>query len=184
MISRLRRLCNRCDGRVFEQNTLYDTPQADLRRRHWLLRVRIETPAPSSFFPGGGKGALLTLKTPAPAFISSRYKERIERELTVGNPRAFSASLRHAGFRPGFRYEKFRSRFRPPGLHLDLDETPIGVFLELEGAPRAIDRAARALGFTPRDYIRATYWDLYAADCRRLGLAPRNMVFKTRKDRK
>jgi adenylate cyclase class 2 len=83
------------------------------------------------------------------------------------------------GLRPGFRYEKYRSTFRLPGLHLDLDETPIGVFLELEGSPSAIDRTARALGYAPRDFIRATYYDLYAADCRRHGRIPRNMLFRT-----
>ena len=81
--------------------------------------------------------------------------------------------------RPTFRYEKFRTAYRLPRsrLHLDLDETPVGVFLELEGEPRAIDRAARALGFAPSDYIRGTYWDVYAADCRRRGRIRRNMVF-------
>jgi adenylate cyclase class 2 len=81
--------------------------------------------------------------------------------------------------RPGFRYEKYRSTFRLPGLHLDLDETPAGVFLELEGSPSAIDRTAKALGYAPRDFVRTTYWDIYAADCRRRGCTPRNMVFRT-----
>jgi hypothetical protein len=53
----------------------------------------------------------------------------------------------------------------------------VGIFLELEGSPRAIDRAARSLGFSPRDYIRSTYWDLWAADCRRHNRFPKNMLF-------
>jgi adenylate cyclase class 2 len=81
------------------------------------------------------------------------------------------------GFRPGFRYEKFRTSFRLPGLHLDLDETPVGRFLEIEGAPAPIDRIASALGFSPRDYIRSTYAELYAAECRRCGQIPGNMLF-------
>jgi adenylate cyclase class 2 len=87
--------------------------------------------------------------------------------------------LRAIGLRPSFRYEKYRSTFRLAGLHLDLDETPVGVFLELEGAPRSIDRVARSLGFVPREYINGTYWDLYAADCRRRGRKPANMLFST-----
>jgi hypothetical protein len=51
------------------------------------------------------------------------------------------------------------------------------VFLELEGQPKAIDRVARALRYTPADYIRGTYWDVYAADCHRRGREPKNMVF-------
>jgi hypothetical protein len=66
-----------------------------------------------------------------------------------------------------------------PELHLDLDETPVGVFLELEGDPQAIDRAARALGYLHHDYVRGTYWDLYRAECERRGRIARNMLFPT-----
>ena len=62
--------------------------------------------------------------------------------------------------------------------HLDLDETPIGTFLELEGAPQAIDRAARALGFSSRHYIRGTYWSLFQASRRGRARARKNMTFR------
>ena len=86
--------------------------------------------------------------------------------------------LRSLGLRAGFQYEKYRTAFRLPGLHLDLDETPVGIFLELEGSPQAIDRVSCALGFSPRYYIRKTYGDLYADDCCRRGRVPRNMLFQ------
>src|SRR5579862_4447640 len=79
----------------------------------------------------------------------------------------YLTALKALGFRPGFRYEKYRTSFRLNSLHIDLDETPIGTFLELEGSHAAINRTARTLGFRPRDYLRSTYWTLYAADCRR-----------------
>lgn len=172
-------------GRVLEKNTLYDTPSSEFRRRGRLVRLRIETPAPSAAYPGGPHRAILTSKAPpGPALLSLRsrgplYKERLERELVVQDPRRWPAVLRSVGFRPGFRYEKYRTSFRLFGLHLDLDETPVGIFLELEGAPRSIDRVARALGFSPEDYIRRTYWALYRAACRRRGRLPANMVFHT-----
>lgn len=164
-------------GRVFEQNTLYDTPQSDLRRRGWLLRVRVETDASKARF----RRVLLTSKAPARQSRSPkknpRYKERAEREVVADRSRDWPASLAALGFKPAFRYQKYRTGFRLRGLHTDLDETPVGMFLELEGHPRAIDRVARALGYTPADYIRGTYWDVYAADCRRRGRQPKNMVF-------
>jgi adenylate cyclase class 2 len=182
LVERLRKLRARCLGRVREQNTLFDTPASDIRLRHSLLRLRIETPASSSLLPAGPARAWLTHKRPVPRPISgshaSRYKRTLESEIAV-SPRANWARLFHAiGFRPGFRYEKFRTCFRLRSLHLDLDETPVGTFLELEGAPRQIDRVARSLGFTPDHYIRATYWDLYAADARRRGKTPRHMLFR------
>lgn len=186
MLQKLRSLGARYGGRVLEQNTLYDTPDAALRSRGRLLRIRVETPAVTPGF-GSQKRArnnaqrrtILTAKAPARPISSGpfRYKEKLERELVVATPRHWHKILRALGLRPSFRYEKFRSTFRLAHLALELDETPAGAFLELEGQPPAIDRAARALSFTPRDYYRGTYWDVYAAECRRRGRTPRNMLF-------
>jgi adenylate cyclase class 2 len=178
MIRKLSHFGARCNGRVLERNVLYDTADSDIRRRHRLLRVRIETPAPSRMVRGGRKRAWITSKRPAQAAAPGRYKENLERESPLPSASIWGAAFRALGFRAGFRYEKFRTTFRLPGLHMDLDETPVGTFLEIEGTPRSIDRIARALGFSPRDYIRSTYWDLYAAKRRGRGEIPRNMLFR------
>ncbi len=175
-LAKLRKLGAVSLGRVFERNILYDTPGWDLRRSGRLLRLRTETPAPAGGLRGGSSKAVITSKVPAPA-RGSRYKEKLEREVLVRSAAKWPARLRALGFRPGFCYEKYRSAFRLPGLHLDLDETPIGQFLELEGRPRAIDRAARTLGFSPGDYIRGTYWDLFQAWRRGRARFRKNMTF-------
>jgi adenylate cyclase, class 2 len=177
LLRRLRKLGASSHGRVFENNTIYDTPNSALHRLGRLLRVRVETSAPNRLIPAGRPSALLTSKVPVPPSRAARYKIKLERELPLQDPRRWPSLLRSLGFRPAFRYEKYRSSFRLPGLRLDLDETPVGIFLELEGNPRAIDRVARALKYSPRDYFCGTYWDLYAAECRRRGRTRRNMVF-------
>ncbi|MGB0035232.1 MAG: hypothetical protein WBP79_07145, partial [Candidatus Acidiferrales bacterium] len=63
-------------------------------------------------------------------------------------------------------------------LKVVLDETPIGAYLELEGAPADIDRGAAQLGFSSSDYITQTYGGLYLAECRRRGLPPSDMLFQ------
>jgi adenylate cyclase class 2 len=177
LLERIRALGAVSKGRVFEQNTIYDTRHGDFRRVGRLLRLRVENPP-------GRKGhsrplrAILTSKAPAPGAAESHYKEVLENETRLGNARGWPGKLRSLGFRPSFRYEKYRTAFVLPGLALDLDETPIGTFLELEGSPRAIDRASKALGFTKRDYIRATYGALYATECRHRGRRPGNMIFQ------
>ena len=186
----LRRIGAALKGRVFEQNMIYDTPDLAFRGTGRLLRLRLESPAPRI---GASRDlrlqrprqrprrALLTAKAPpyagSPRSAAGRYKERLERELVIREPALWPRTLSALGLRPSFVYEKFRATFELPRLHLDLDETPVGTFLELEGSPRAIERAARGLGFSPRDYIRGTYWDVYAADCRRRGRPLKNMVF-------
>jgi adenylate cyclase class 2 len=178
LVSDLRRMRIQSLGRVLELNALYDTARSQVRKRGCLLRLRTETPAASPFARGGPKCAVVTWKTPAENSTRSRYKEKIEQEAPVESADRWPQILPSLGLRPTFSYEKYRTMYRAGALHLDLDETPVGVFLELEGHPRAIDRMARCLGFTHRDYLRDTYWDLYAADCRRRGHTPRNMVFK------
>jgi adenylate cyclase, class 2 len=177
LVRNMKRLGAKLRGRVLERNTLYDTPSADFRSRGRLLRLRVETPAPSRLLRSGAKQVMLTSKAPIPeSGRRSRYKEKLEREVEVQSPGRWPAALRAIGLRPSFRYEKYRTTFQLPGLNLDLDETPVGIFLELEGLPHAIDRVARALGYAPHEYIKGTYWDLYAADCRRRGRKPTNML--------
>jgi adenylate cyclase class 2 len=190
ILRRLRKLGAAPRGRVHELNTLFDTPDSGFRRSGRLLRLRQQTPAPGNNVRGGLASAILTAKAPPlPGPRSSRttkkplYKEVQENEEQIKDPRRLSQALKRLGFRPGFRYEKYRTSFRLNSLHLDLDETPIGAFLELEGTPAAINRTARALGFTPRDYIRSTYWTLYAADCRRHRRKPQNMLFDAQNSR-
>ena len=60
---------------------------------------------------------------------------------------------------------------------IELDETPIGTFVELEGPGPAIDRAASELGFAARDFITKNYLVLYLDDCRRRGETPTHMLF-------
>jgi adenylate cyclase class IV len=94
-----------------------------------------------------------------------RYKVRDEREVRLDDAGAGAHLLEAFGLGPRFRYEKYRTTYciegRGGALVAELDETPIGTFLELEGNQAAIDRAARGLGFGPADYIVETYVALY-----------------------
>lgn len=180
LIGKLRQMGAACEGRVFEQNSLYDTPEEGFRRRGRLLRLRTKKPAPASRLAAGRGQAVITSKVPVPV-SASRYKEKLERELVLPSRGPWHARLLGLGFRLGFRYERYRTTFRLAGLHIEIDQTPIGTFLEIEGAPRAIDRTARALGFSPRDYIQSTYFELFQAERRGGGRFPKNMQFRTKK---
>jgi adenylate cyclase class 2 len=177
--------------RVHELNIVFDTPKFDLAKHQQLLRIRTETPSASrGRTSGAGRRALVTFKRPVQATGSTgkgerrRHKVREEIELEVSDDKALARIFEGLGMNAWFRYEKLRTTFRLPGsqgwakgLLIDLDETPIGVFLELEGPAAAIDRAARALGFQTRDYILANYMVLYREYCRSRGVEPRDMLF-------
>lgn len=151
--------------RQFESNTLYDTPDHSLRRREMILRLRqLEEQAVITWKGRGDPGP---------------YKSRPELETSIGSLDTLHRILLELGYRADFRYEKYRTEFTTPGAPgvVTVDETPIGNFLELEGPGEWIDRTAGELGFSPQDYILASYGRLYLADCERRGVEPTHMVF-------
>ena len=164
------------DGRVHELNILFDTPDGGFARHGQLLRVRIESAGGAN--PKGATRAVLTYKGPGEPQKEARFKVRDEREVVVADDAAMRGILEALGLRGWFRYEKYRTTFALPraarwaaGLHIELDETPIGVYLELEGPTAAIDRAANALGFSRSEYITKNYLLLHVENCRRKGVS-------------
>lgn len=153
-------------GRAFESNVVYDTPLAELRETRRLLRLRE--------FDGE---ALVTFKGPP---VKGRHKSREEIETNVESAERFHAILTRLGYRVEFKYEKYRTTYARKGDHAGvavLDETPIGVYLELEGPPEWIDGAAKVLGVPADKYINDSYVALYFKYCEAHGLNPGNMVF-------
>lgn len=185
-------------GRVHEWNVLFDTPQGGLARHGQLLRIRTEIPESKSKKgkPVASQRILLTFKRP-PVTTSAkseplqnpyRHKVREEFEVEVPDAGVLAKIFEGLGMSGWFRYEKYRTTFRLPdsrvwakGLLIELDETPIGTFVELEGPAEAIDRAAQELGYSRREYIVKNYLVLYVEECRRRGQQPRDMVFSTAK---
>jgi adenylate cyclase class 2 len=155
--------------RVFEANTLFDTSRGSLRRKGHLLRVR-----------AAGQQGVLTYKGAGPAGKDAgKYKDREEMEVEVSDPRRLAEILSRLDFVPAFYYEKYRTEYHrgtEKGV-ATLDETPVGVYLELEGTPGWIDRNARRLGFAESDYSTASYYGLYVDYCRVHGLQPTHMTF-------
>ncbi len=154
--------------RVFESNTVFDTPELALRKAGLLLRVR-----------QAGSVRTLTYKGPVTA---SKHKSREELELEIPDARVMATIIERLGFHPVFRYDKYRTEFkqlRNSGIAV-VDETPVGVYLELEGTDAWIDRTARKLNFSESDYITASYAALYLEWCREHGIVPGNMVFEAR----
>ena len=192
------RLVGRGTGRVHEWNVIFDTPDGSLAKHGQLLRIRTETPERMSKKSGEAPAqrVLLTFKRPVAATSAAsgsaqnnhRHKVREEFELEIADSGTLTKIFEGLGMRGWFRYEKHRTTFRLPatarwakGLLIELDETPIGTFVELEGPSAAIDRAAQELGFTSRDYVVMNYLSLYVEDCRRQGKEPKDMVFAATK---
>jgi adenylate cyclase, class 2 len=135
-------------SRTHEMNTLYDLPGEVLRARKELLRLRKY-----------GSEWTLTHKAKKK---TGRHSSREELETRVEAGKQMDLILRALGYAPSFRYEKFRAEWTDGRGQVVVDETPIGNFCEIEGAPRWIDATAKKLGVSDGDFITKNYAGLFA----------------------
>ena len=151
--------------RSFESNVVFDTPTSALYQSRRLLRLR-----------DFRNQAIVTFKGPPDP---GPHKSRPEVETLVADPAAFQLILLGLGYEVVFRYEKFRTTYQQAGQpgHAVLDETPIGVYLELEGPAAWIDATAALLGFEPSQYVLKSYAALYQEYRARTAAASPHMVF-------
>ncbi len=169
--------------RTFESNTLYDTGDRQLRATGQLLRMR-------------RYGDLWTLTHKARLNSDGedipeiRYKRRIETETQVQDGEALAAILPQLGYTAVFRYEKWRTEWiqNINGLNsgdhdghdagcLVLDETPIGTYAELEGAPEWIDRTLTSIGIDASICTTESYGRLFLAWKQRTGSTATDLTF-------
>ena len=150
-------------GRRLQEDCLLDTDDELLRRQRSVLRIRMEA----------GK-SLLTFKGPVQP---SSMKLREELETVVGDGTLLLCLFEALGFHVWFRYEKYRQEFTHENVIVAIDETPVGVFVEIEGCEAGITTMARALGRRPSDYIVDSYRTLFLKHKDEAGLDGTDMVF-------
>lgn len=137
--------------RAFESNTLYDTPDRQMRSRTEILRIR----------DYAGRCTLTHKRLPDAGPGEDRHKHRVETETDVSDGGALAEVFRALGLVPAFRYEKWRSEWSDGSGHCVVDETPIGNYAELEGSPEWIDETAMRLGVSHGDYMTLSYGRLF-----------------------
>jgi len=156
-------------ARDFEDNWLFDHPDGRLKQQKVMVRLR----------ECGGR-AWLTLKEELAsdaAAATGDYKVRQETETACEDGNAIRAVLKALGMVVAYRYQKHRATYRIDDLLITLDEVPIGVYIELEGAPDDIDRCARRLGYSRDDYINVSYRALQRRTMRDGDDEPVEMLF-------
>ncbi|HEY3348396.1 MAG TPA: class IV adenylate cyclase [Thermoanaerobaculia bacterium] len=164
---RLKGLGARPGPREDETNVLYDDAAGRLRAGGCALRVRTVDDR-----------GLLTFK--GPPEVSGGIKSRVELESGVESPRAVDAILEALGLSPSFRYEKRRTTWTfadPARPVVVVDETPLGLFAEIEGTDSAVRALAAELGVAEADFIAESYVALWLAARGKDPSLPEDMVF-------
>jgi len=152
-------------GRRLQEDALLDNPSEQLRQRRCVLRVRME----------GGKSRL-TFKGPVQP---GPMKLREELETVIGDGEMLLRVLGELGFQVWFRYEKYREEFTHDDVIVAIDETPVGVYVEIEGTEAGIRAMAEAIGKAPSDYVLDSYRGLFLQHAEEFGLHGRDLVFQT-----
>ena len=137
--------------RQFETNVLYDTPDRRMRARTEILRIRNYD----------GRWTVTHKRIPDSGVGEDRHKHRVETETEVADGAVLADIFTALGLVAAFRYEKWRSEWSDGEGHCVVDETPIGNFAELEGAPEWIDDGAARLGVLPSQYMTLSYGRLF-----------------------
>jgi adenylate cyclase class 2 len=151
--------------RRLQEDALLDDEEESLRRRGCALRIRSEC----------GKSRI-TFKGPVQP---SMMKLRDEFETIVGDGSLLLRIFEELGYHVWFRYEKYREEYAHEDVTVAIDETPIGVFVEIEGGEQGIVGMAETLGRAQDDYVLDSYRSLFLQQREARGLSGNDMVFAT-----
>jgi adenylate cyclase, class 2 len=151
-------------SRHFEDNYVLDFPDQKLQTSHCLLRVRFAE----------GRNILTFKGSPRPDGI---FKSREELETKLENGATMLEVLKRIGMRIYFQYQKYRREFELDGVHVAVDETPVGNYAEFEGSEEGIRNLADKMDITESRFLRSSYFSLYLEYCRTKGETPGLMVF-------
>jgi adenylate cyclase, class 2 len=150
--------------RTLEINLRYDTSDGELARSFRVLRLRQDT------------AARLTYKGPGRVQDGARIRQEIEMEVeSFDQAKAFLAAL---GYQVTMVYEKYRTKYKFEGIHLDMDEMPYGNFIELEGDDiPALHALSDRLGLDWDASSPASYVMLFEALRAKMNLQFRDLSF-------
>jgi adenylate cyclase, class 2 len=150
--------------RHFEDNFLLDFPDGKLNSSQCLVRIR---------FARGS--AILTFKGPPRPDGIFKTREELETRLEDGT--AMLQVFERIGMSVCFRYQKYRQEYELNQVHVAVDETPIGNYVEFEGTEDGIRALAREMGIMESSFVRLSYYSLYLKHCQRTGVDPSFMVY-------
>ena len=151
--------------RTYEENLLFDTPDAQFRQQGRLLRLRRD------------RRNRITYKEPT-THNDLDFKIMQEYEVEVSDFAQAHAILAKLGFVQVLRFEKYRETFTYKDAEIVLDEVPFGTFMEIEGPQEAIRAIVTALGLAFDARLVSSYVDIFDTVCTTYKLPITDITFE------
>jgi adenylate cyclase class 2 len=151
--------------RTYEENLLFDTPDAQFRQQGRLLRLRRD------------RRNRITYKEPT-THNDLDFKIMQEYEIEVSDFDQAYAMLTKLGFALALRFEKYRETFTHQGAEIVLDEVPFGTFMEIEGSQEAIRSIVTVLGLAFDTRLVSSYVDIFDTVCSTYKLPVTDITFE------
>jgi adenylate cyclase class 2 len=158
----------RVTARTLERNTLYDTAERALRNSRQILRIR----------QYGNKWVVTHKSVPRGISEEGPHKNRVETETVIEDGPVLGKIFEALGYRPVFVYEKWRTEWADRQGHCVLDETPLGLYAELEGPSEWIDATAQQLGIRESQFITLSYGRIFELWRDQCGSTAKNFTFE------
>jgi adenylate cyclase class 2 len=158
--------------RTLESNLRFDTADSNLSRQRRVLRLR--RPAPG--FSSTDRQGLMTYKGPTQSGQAISIRQEIE--VVVSDFESASHLLEALGYQVVVMYEKWRTVYLIDSVDIDLDLTPLGNFIEIEGPNTAsIQEVAQKLELDWEARSGESYMALFNRVRLAKGLSVQNLSF-------
>lgn len=133
-------------GGFFEKTIRYDNDDQCLFGQGIFIRTK------------SGLRNVLTLKEKT---SDNDLLERYTTEIEIDDIEKMEYILSRIGFTNKVIMEKYRLYFKWNNIEISIDELPFGIYLEIKGDDKEIEKLSKQLGFKSKDMIIVTYWDIY-----------------------
>ncbi len=147
------------DG-VFEKTTLFDNENGELQKNGIFIRTR------------NGYENTLTLKERDDS-LKHDYFERKKTTIEIENVDDMNYVLKVMGLINNKVMEKYRLSWIIEQINVTIDELPYGVFLEIHGDDKEINKICELIDIKKENIINETYWDL----AKQYGYLKKDIVF-------
>lgn len=135
-------------GGNFELTVRYDYEDLSLSNNGIFIRTKT------------GFENVLTIKEKID-LSQSDYFQRKKREIEIESPEELKYIFEKIGLTNQLVMEKYRQLWKIDDIYICIDELPFGIYMEIKGGSKQINKILKKFGLKKSQVINETYWDIF-----------------------